>query len=146
MKAKIMRSQDPAEQKKMGKKLEGFDDALWITVAERVALEGNWWKFTENGNEEMRTILLGTGEREICEVSRVDRRWGIGFRADEALGRREEWGQNLLGKALVRVRGKVRERMVEIKEGRRKDGDWEVDDVGGSVGERGSERSELTRG
>ena len=42
------------------------------------------------------------------EASPFDRIWGIGFKAAEAGEMRERWGENLLGKALGRVRGWIR--------------------------------------
>ena len=54
------------------------------------------------------------------EASPYDRVWGIGFsegwvRVDEKKGGvdREAWGENLLGKALMRVRERLRERQRE---------------------------------
>jgi len=52
----------------------------------------------------------------LVEGSPVDRVWGIGFRGDEAEGKEEEWGLSLLGKALMRVRERLR------REGYRDDG------------------------
>jgi hypothetical protein len=54
----------------------------------------------------MRDILLGTEERELAEAARRDRIRGIGYKADEAETYREFWGENLLGKALMSVRGR----------------------------------------
>ena len=80
---KILKSKDPAKQKAIGRKINRWDAILWRSVCERVAFEGNWWKFS--ANEAWRNVLLGTGEREMCEASRVDMRWGIGYNAGEAM-------------------------------------------------------------
>lgn len=66
-------------------------------------------KFSQDGV--LKDRLLATGERELVEASRGDRVWGVGFNAKDALSRREEWGLNLLGKALMRVRKRIREQM-----------------------------------
>jgi len=121
---KIMESKDPAEQKAMGRKIKGWDAFLWRSVCERVAFEGNWWKFS--GNETWRNVLLGTGDREICEASKVDRRWGIGYDAEEAMRYKDNWGENLLGKALVRGRTCLRERLRKVERGERVKGDWDL--------------------
>lgn len=42
------------------------------------------------------------------EASPSDRIWGIGFDAEHAEGNEKDWGQNKLGKALMRVREKLR--------------------------------------
>lgn len=54
-------------------------------------------------------MLLETGERELVEASPMDRIWGIGFGEKNAGARRHRWGQNLLGKAAMNVRGRLRE-------------------------------------
>ncbi|KAF8849758.1 hypothetical protein BDZ45DRAFT_680293 [Acephala macrosclerotiorum] len=52
-----------------------------------------------------------------------DERWGIGFREKDALKHGDKWGANLLGKALMRMSRKLRERIREIEEGVRTDWD-----------------------
>jgi ribA/ribD-fused uncharacterized protein len=121
--AKILASLDPKEQKILGREIQGWDDYLWLSVCERVAFEGNWWKFSGDGEKKKwwRDTLLETRERELCEASTKDKRWGFGYREKDALKYRKNWGANLLGKALMRVRGKLRERMKKIEEGERID-------------------------
>lgn len=53
----------------------------------------------------------------MWQASPRDRIWGIGFAAEEAEGRRAEWGENLLGKALMRVRERLREEREREREG-----------------------------
>jgi ribA/ribD-fused uncharacterized protein len=121
----IMASEDPKEQKKFGRKVKGFSANLWRNVCERVVFEGNWWKFSQN--EGFRETLMGTGERELCEASRKDRMWGIGYNAKEALQYRRLWGENLLGQALMRVRGEIWERLEEhARDGRT---DWKLPEM-----------------
>jgi predicted NAD-dependent protein-ADP-ribosyltransferase YbiA (DUF1768 family) len=50
-------------------------------------------------------VLLSTGGRELRGASPFDRVWGIVFKEEDALASRAAWGECLLGKALVRVRG-----------------------------------------
>jgi ribA/ribD-fused uncharacterized protein len=76
--------------------------------------EANWWKFVNGtGKDEevkgLRERLLETGERELIEASPSDRIWGIGFGKNNAEANKERWGLNLLGKALMRVRERLRE-------------------------------------
>lgn len=110
---RILRTDDPKEQKKLGKAVKGFWDGAWSEVREKVAEEGNWAKFITIDNGHMKDILLGTGDRELCEASSQDRIWGIGYKEKDArpmalAGRRESWGLNLLGKALMKVRERLR--------------------------------------
>lgn len=122
---KILASSDPKEQKSLGRKVKGWDDYIWLEVCERVAFEGNWWKFGPNMG--WREVLLSTNEREICEASSKDSRWGIGYNEKNAMAYRNKWGANLLGKTLMRVRAKVKERLKEIEEGTRTD--WGLPDI-----------------
>jgi ribA/ribD-fused uncharacterized protein len=57
----------------------------------------------------LRGLLLATGERELVEASPSDRIWGVGYVEKDAGRNRVKWGQNLLGKALMEVRGRIRE-------------------------------------
>lgn len=96
---------------------------------------GNLYKFTISDDAAaLRRRLLGTGDRLVAEASGSDRVWGIGFAETVALVNRRRWGENLLGKVLMRVRGELREREErgygEGKEGRE-------GDEGGEEEERG---------
>ncbi|KAL8761955.1 MAG: hypothetical protein Q9184_001969 [Pyrenodesmia sp. 2 TL-2023] len=67
----------------------------------------------EERGERLREMLLATGERELFEASPRDRVWGIGVGKEVAEvmwreGDTGEWGQNLLGKALMTVRARLR--------------------------------------
>jgi ribA/ribD-fused uncharacterized protein len=123
----ILASPDPKEQKKLGREVAEWDDFLWLSVCKRVFFEGNWWKFSGGTvipeKQGWRDVLLGTGEREICEASSKDRRWGIGYNEKNALQYRNKWGANFLGKGLMKVREKLRERVKDIEEGKRSDWD-----------------------
>lgn len=64
--------------------------------------------------EGLKNKLLATGDRELVEASRFDRVWGVGFTREQLrMGKkggygREKWGENLLGKALMAARGRIR--------------------------------------
>lgn len=120
----IMDTKDPSLQKKYGRAVKDFIDFMWRQSCERVAFEGNWWKFARN--ETRRNFLLGTGDRMICEASSMDRRWGIGYKKDHAMRYRGNWGENLLGKAIMQVRAQLRERVRQIEIEGRDPGDWEL--------------------
>ena len=65
-------------------------------------VEANKAKFAQS--EELKRMLLETGERELVEASPRDRVWGVGFGAKNAEKNRNRWGRNLLGLALIKVR------------------------------------------
>jgi ribA/ribD-fused uncharacterized protein len=118
--AQIMATPAPAAQKALGRQVHGFDEGVWKANRERIVEEGNWWKFingTGTGEEAkgLRERLLETGERELVEASPRDRIWGIGFGRNNAEANRGRWGLNLLGKALIRVRERLREQGEEGK-------------------------------
>lgn len=96
----------PAEAKALGRKVKNFDQKKWDEAMDGIVEEGNWWKFSSDTR--LGQILLSTEERELIETSPNDRLWGVGFNSDEALDHVEEWGENKLGKALMRVRDRLR--------------------------------------
>ncbi|KAI4841762.1 DUF1768-domain-containing protein [Aureobasidium sp. EXF-8845] len=117
----IMSTTSPRKQKQLGRDVEGFDADAWDEIKLNVVERGNYLKFTQGTNVasmkmedegdpvSLESLLLATKERELAEVSRFDRVWGIGFDAQQALEiPREKWGQNLLGTALMNVREKIR--------------------------------------
>ncbi|EFQ31259.1 hypothetical protein CGRA01v4_10551 [Colletotrichum graminicola] len=104
----VLRADNPRKAKALGRRVRGFDEALWTSHRERVVREGNLLKF--RCAPELREKLLATGERELVEASPLDRVWGIGFGPEEAPSTdRHLWGLNLLGKVLMEVRKALRE-------------------------------------
>jgi ribA/ribD-fused uncharacterized protein len=93
--------------KALGRKVKNFDDAVWKKRREQIVLNGNVLKFTQN--EQLKEKLLATGEKMIVEASPRDRIWGIGYGEKNALEHVDKWGSNLLGKALVETRKRLRE-------------------------------------
>jgi ribA/ribD-fused uncharacterized protein len=59
-------------------------------------------------NSKLREKLLRTEEKMLVEAASRDRVWGIRFNAKQVLGKREEWGVKLLGKAMMVVRRRLR--------------------------------------
>ncbi|CAH0045394.1 unnamed protein product [Clonostachys solani] len=105
--SRVLASDSPKEQKALGKGTLGFTDETWNQVKRQVVEEGNMAKFGQNRH--LRGKLLSTGDRMLCEAAGRDRVWGIGYTAKHAMGFRDHWGENLLGQALMAVRGRLRE-------------------------------------
>ena len=99
---------EPSQQKALGRKVKGFDRQKWKEKREKIVEEGNWWKFTQPKEGRLGSMLLETGDRLLVEASPYDRIWGIGYGASNAEENRGTWGENLLGKALMRVRERLR--------------------------------------
>lgn len=66
--AQILEAVDPATQKSLGRKVQGFDKASWDVRKEKIVEEGNWYKFSTAENSGLKKLLLETGERELVEV------------------------------------------------------------------------------
>ncbi|WP_225838627.1 NADAR family protein [Streptomyces sp. NK08204] len=103
----VLAAAHPAEAKKVGRLVRGFDEAIWERERFRIVVEGSVHKFA--AHDALREFLLATGERVLVEASPVDRVWGIGLAADdEAASDPERWkGPNLLGFALMEARERL---------------------------------------
>ncbi len=104
---RILAAEHPAEAKKAGRLVRGFDEAVWQRERFRIVVEGSVHKFASD--DDLRMFLLNTGDRVLVEASPVDRVWGIGLAADdEAASNPERWrGPNLLGFALMEARKRL---------------------------------------
>ncbi|KAF8651604.1 hypothetical protein AX16_004671 [Volvariella volvacea WC 439] len=101
---------DMAYVKSLGRKVQNFDEGLWVERREDIVLQGNLHKFRQN--PELRGKLLATGEKTIVEASPRDRIWGIGYGEKNAIDNRNaKWGLNLLGKALMETRRVLKEEL-----------------------------------
>ena len=103
----ILQAATPAEAKKLGARASGFVEEIWRQHRFEIVVRGNLARFTQNA--EIGDFLRSTGERVLVEASPVDRIWGIGLAEDDPRCQHpEQWqGLNLLGFALMEVRGKL---------------------------------------
>ncbi|MFI9051307.1 NADAR family protein [Streptomyces sp. NPDC053427] len=99
----------PKQAKDAGRKVRGFDDAVWVQRRFDLVIEGNLHKFGQDAA--LRAFLLGTHSRVLVEASPLDRIWGIGLAADDERAEKPaQWrGLNLLGFALMEVRQRLAE-------------------------------------
>jgi ribA/ribD-fused uncharacterized protein len=104
----IMRTNNPREQKSLGRRVRGFDTGRWNAVCREYVYEANLAKFSQN--PQMLKTLMETGDREIVEASPKDRIWGIGLHYDdERIHDKSQWqGKNWLGEAIMRVREQLK--------------------------------------
>lgn len=109
--AKILQTTLPKEQKSLGRQVKNFDNEVWLKNRERIVGDGSYFKFVNSlkEDEDLKGMLMETGDRELVEASPMDRIWGVGFGEKNAEAQRARWGLNLLGKALTRAREKIRE-------------------------------------
>ncbi|WP_327749497.1 NADAR family protein [Streptomyces europaeiscabiei] len=104
---KAVAASSPAQAKKIGRLVRGFDDAVWQRERFAIVAEGSVHKFAAHAD--LRTFLLGTGNRVLVEASPLDRVWGIGLAADDerAMDPSRWRGPNLLGFALMAARERL---------------------------------------
>ena len=111
----ILATDDPREQKHLGRQVRHFDHESWQQECENIVLRDNLAKFSQN--EDMRLALIHTGKRRLTEASPHDKLWGIGLSAcDYRAYSPGSWrGSNLLGQALEHLRETIyNETMPEI--------------------------------
>jgi len=101
---KVLAADSPREQKKLGRKVSGFDAVQWRAVCYDICIEGVYHKFLQN--EELKLKLIATGDSILIEGSPYDKIWGIGVDwEDDDCYYVERWnGDNLLGFMLMEVR------------------------------------------
>lgn len=101
---RILEREDVSQIKKLGRKVSNYDENSWNGVRQIVVYRGLLEKFGQN--DELKKLLLETGDSVLAECAVKDRIWGIGLsmtdpdRMDRACWK----GQNLLGYALMMVR------------------------------------------
>ncbi|KAI0753815.1 hypothetical protein C8Q74DRAFT_1320242 [Fomes fomentarius] len=115
------RAPGPKEVKALGRKVRNFSEETWVRERERIVLEGSLLKFGQSAS--LKAELLRTGNKALVEASPLDRIWGVGFGAARAAEmcvdeeKKESWGLNLLGKALMEARLRLRGELEEVAPG-----------------------------
>ena len=98
----VLNETDVRKIKALGRKVKNFNNELRDKHKEDFMFNACYAKFSQN--DKLKDFLLSTGNHEIVEASPVDNIWGIGFSSDNAMENIDKWGQNLLGKTLMKVR------------------------------------------
>jgi ribA/ribD-fused uncharacterized protein len=104
---RLSKTTNPAEAKKIGRSLNGFDTAQWDEWKVAAMYDVNFYKYTQN--PKLLQLLLDTGDAELIEASPKDWIWGSGLSKEEHLTREDAGdtkypGLNLLGKVLSQLR------------------------------------------
>jgi hypothetical protein len=97
----ILRTNIPAEQKALGRKVKNYDDSAWNEVRYDLVKKGLIEKFKQN--EALSKYLNQYKNYELVEASPYDRIWGIGYSESDAMDNIDNWGTNLLGKILTEI-------------------------------------------
>lgn len=106
--SKILKEENPAKAKKLGREVKNFDDSKWSKVCYEIMYKINYEKYFQNTR--LKNILLNTGDKMIIEANPKDTRWGVGLSAedDRVLDESQWQGENLLGKVLMQVRDELK--------------------------------------
>jgi len=88
----ILDAPTPAEAKALGRKIRNFDRKKWDEFADDLVERGNYLKFGQDA--ELKGYVGRTEGKILVEASETDRIWGIGFSAEEAPGKEDQWGAN----------------------------------------------------
>lgn len=105
---KILSTNDPAEQKYLGKTIVGFNKFMWDDIKIEVMIFGITYKFRQN--DQLRNKLIDTGNNILCEASPKDIYWGVGlFKSDPKIHDKKNWtGNNHLGNLLMSLRERLK--------------------------------------
>lgn len=103
----ILGTDDVARIKALGRLVADYDDHMWNGVRQIEVYRGLVAKFEQN--KELGERLAATGDALLAECAVKDRVWGIGLSMHdpERLDPTAWRGQNLLGYALMEVRGRL---------------------------------------
>jgi ribA/ribD-fused uncharacterized protein len=112
--AQILKAEDPATHKRLGREVRGFSVDDWQEeqangrpLCWNLVWRGNMAKFSQN--EHLLQDLLATAGATLVEASPHDRIWGVGLAEDDPrIQSREGWlGRNWLGEVLTAARAQL---------------------------------------
>lgn len=100
----ILKTDNPSEQKMLGRSVKNFDKKIWERQAKNIVTKGNIAKFSQN--EELLSFMKNTKDLILVEASSYDKIWGIGLSEnDPDIEDESKWqGTNWLGECLMKVR------------------------------------------
>lgn len=105
----ILLTNDAARIKQLGRSVRNYNEKLWSGQRQLIVYQGLLAKFAQN--DDLRIMLLNTGNAILAECAVTDKIWGIGLSMED--DRRflvDEWkGSNLLGFSLMQVRNMLQE-------------------------------------
>ncbi len=105
---RIIESASPADAKRLGRQVRGFEADVWSRHRFDIVVAGNIAKFSST--DPLKAFLLETGDKVLVEASPTDRIWGVGLALDapEVTDPHAWQGLNLLGFALMAARQALR--------------------------------------
>jgi ribA/ribD-fused uncharacterized protein len=97
LRAKIRKAEKPPIAKGLADKNKAIIRPDWDQLKDEVMYRAVRCKFERH--DELKALLLATGDEELVESAPTDTYWGVG---------RDGTGQNKLGKILMRIRDELR--------------------------------------
>ena len=105
----ILNARNPGQVKELGRSVPNYVDEVWANARPRAMFNVLKEKFGQD--EELKALLLRTGDRVLAEAAQKDRVWGIGLSVEQAQAGVPWRGDNLLGYTLMDVRNFFRAQM-----------------------------------
>lgn len=101
---KVLLTDDPSEQQKLGKLCSGYINGVWAGARQAIAMRGLLAKFSQN--TDLREQLINTNDAYLVECAHSDKIWACSIRLNESerFDAAKWTGQNILGFALMNVR------------------------------------------
>lgn len=103
----LLTTHNPKTAKQLGRKINNYNEDVWIANREEIVYNGNLAKFSQN--PDLKSKLLDTKNAMLVEASPYDKIWGIGIGVSHPdFSNPKKWkGLNLLGKTLMKVRNNI---------------------------------------
>jgi len=110
----IMSEEHPSIQKGLGRSVRNYNQYIWDKHKFDIVVNANYLKFTQD--ETLKKLLLSTRDKTIVEASPEDTIWGIGllYNDNRVLDESNWQGENLLGKAIMKVRTMLKENFMGL--------------------------------
>ncbi|MCW6598743.1 NADAR family protein [Yersinia ruckeri] len=94
----ILKAKDSGEVKALGRKVEGYQDSIWHAHRKDIVKKGCYLKLGFCDEALYFLLSLDPKNDRLCEASKYDRDWGVGFeQSDPRINDLSLWGLNLLG-------------------------------------------------
>jgi ribA/ribD-fused uncharacterized protein len=102
----ILKETSASNIKNFGRQVNNYKEEIWREKRYNIMLNALKLKFSQNNT--LKNKLLSTKQKILYEASKYDKIWGIGFYDKDAVKiNKENYGLNLLGKALMEVRNEL---------------------------------------
>lgn len=111
----VLSTDDPSKQQNIARYTTNYDEQIWDSVRQAVAMKALIAKFTQN--PELNQKLQDTRDTYLVECAWSDKTWACGIGLDsEDKNNMSKWkGRNLLGFALMEVRHLLCKSLSEIQ-------------------------------